>query len=220
MYVGGESYDRNMEDDRGWWDRASDEVSSWFGDEQAEHRRDIDSRREGTYGDSRGYRSGGRTEYNDREYARARDVMSRSVVRVHPSDSLQYAARLMAGYDCGALPVVDRNDRLIGMITDRDIAVRGVAERRDAGRLPVRATMSDDAFACNVNDSLRDCMREMAEHQIRRLPIVDDYNRVVGIVSQADIAKHAAKRSDHRERREFTNVVGAISEPSDRPYRH
>lgn len=221
MYSNGGLYDRNMEgDDRGWWDRASDEVSSWFGDGQAEHRRDMDARREGNDYDSRNYRSEGRREYNDREYARAQDVMSRGVVRVHPNDSLQYAARLMAGYDCGALPVVDRNERLIGMITDRDIAVRGVAERNDAGRLPVRATMSDDAFACNVNDSLRDCMREMAEHQIRRLPIVDDYNRVVGIVSQADIAKHAVKRSHMGERKAFTDAVGAISEPSDRPYRH
>lgn len=212
--------DRNRKNDRDWWDRASDEVSSWFGDEQAQRRRRRDSVKEGEFYDTSDHRSRSTIGYNDREFARARDVMSRDVVRVHPQDSLQYAARLMAGYDCGALPVVDRNERLIGMVTDRDIAVRGVAERSDAGRLPVRATMTDEAFACNVNDSLKDCMRAMAEHQIRRLPIVDGHGRVVGIVSQADIAQHAGNHTGTGERKAVADVVCAISEPSDRPYRH
>ena len=205
--------------DRGWWDRASDEVSSWFGDERAETRREMDDRsgyrrdhrerdpvgrgRVGArFGNSRGRRG-----------ESAADVMSTDVVRVHPEDSLQHAARMMAGYDCGALPVVDRNNRLIGMITDRDIAVRGVAETPDAGRMPVGAVMTDEAFACHVHDSLRDCMHVMAEHQVRRIPIVDDRHHVVGIVSQADVARHADAR------RAVAEVVREVSEPTDDPYR-
>lgn len=210
--------------ERGWWDRASDEVSSWFGDERAERRREMDygSGRRGDFRD-RGY-DGRRFEnrYGDAKRhrgERAADVMSTDVVRVHPEDSLRQAARMMAGYDCGALPVVDRSNRLIGMITDRDIAVRGVAEMRDAGRMPVSAAMTDEAFSCHVYDSLRDCMRAMAEHQVRRIPIVDDYNRVVGIVSQADIARYSGSRGGHQSRHAVAEVVREVSEPSDEPYR-
>jgi CBS domain-containing protein len=205
--------------DRGWWDRASDEVSSWFGDERAETRREMDDRfdprAEYRGRDRFGYRRAGTLHGNSRgrRGERAVDVMSTEVVRVHPEDSLQHAARMMAGYDCGALPVVDRNNRLIGMITDRDIAVRGVAEMRDAGRMPVGAVMTDEAFACHVHDSLRDCMHVMAEHQVRRIPIVDDRRHVVGIVSQADVARHADAR------RAVAEVVKEVSEPSDDPYR-
>jgi CBS domain-containing protein len=126
---------------------------------------------------------------------------------------------MMAGYDCGALPVVDRNNRLIGMITDRDIAVRGVAETGDAGRMPVGAVMTDEAFACHAYDSLRECMNAMAEHQVRRIPIVDDYNRVVGIISQADIARYAGSRKGPLGKRAVAEVVREVSEPSDEPYR-
>ena len=204
---------------RGWWDRASDEVSSWFGDEPAERRRDLDDgsgQRSDFGGRNLGRNRGHQNRYGNsrgRQQERAADVMSTDVVRVHPEDSLQHAARMMAGYDCGALPVVDRNNRLIGMITDRDIAVRGVAEMRDAGRMPVGAAMTDEAFACHVYDSLRECMHAMAEHQVRRIPIVDDHNRVVGIVSQADVARHADAR------RAVAEVVREVSEPSDEPYR-
>ena len=211
--------------DRGWWDRASDEVSSWFGDEQAERRREMDDR-SGHRGDyqGRGFdrNFGPRSRYGHsrgQRGERAADVMSTNVVRVHPEDSLQHAARMMAGYDCGALPVVDRNNRLIGMITDRDITVRGVAEMRDAGRMPVGAAMTDEAFSCHVYDSLRECMGAMAEHQVRRIPIVDDHKRVVGIVSQADIARHAGGRGGHQTRHAVAEVVREVSEPSDEPYR-
>ncbi|MFL6467966.1 MAG: CBS domain-containing protein [Pyrinomonadaceae bacterium] len=213
--------------DRGWLDRASDEVSSWFGDTDAERRRERDER-EGRSSDSynesrnsRMYDSGrrGYQSHDDRDFARASEVMSRDVVRVHPRDSLRHAARLMAGYNCGALPVVDSQNRLIGMITDRDITVRGVAEHRDAGQVSVGAAMTDETFACHVNDTMRNCMAAMAKHQVRRMPIVDDHERVVGIISQADIARHAARRQGDGERRAVADVLRAVSEPPDRPYR-
>jgi CBS-domain-containing membrane protein len=106
------------------------------------------------------------------------------------------------------------------MITDRDITVRAVAETRDAGRMPVGAAMTDEAFSCHVYDSLRECMGAMAEHQVRRIPIVDDYNRVVGIVSQADIARYSGGRGGHQTRHAVAEVVREVSEPSDEPYRN
>ena len=221
--------DRNdIRGERGWWDRATDEVSSWLGNTEAERRRNMDERQyRNTDHDRGGDRYGRRIDnsrgasdnYQERGSVRARDVMSRDVVRVHPQDSLRYAAKLMAGYDCGALPVVDRENRLVGMITDRDIAVRGVAERRDAGQLPVGVVMTDEAFACHMNDSLKDCMRAMADHQVRRLPIVDDRERVVGIISQADVAQHAGRHPSRGERRAVADVLCAVSEPSDSEYR-
>ena len=234
-YGGGLNYDGS---ERGWWDRAADEVSSWFGDEEAERRREMDARYDGYYsdGDGNGTGSSGRRGINrepdpfnlDRpaymsrtswDDALAREVMTREVVRVQPGDTLQYAARLMDSYDCGALPVADRQNRLIGMITDRDIAIRGVASNRDAGSMRVADVMTDKAFACHVNDSLKNCMRSMARHQVRRMPIVSDHNRIVGIISQADIAKHAGENYGNGERKAVADVVRAVSEPSERSYR-
>src|SRR5436190_1522874 len=218
----------DIRSERGWWDRATDEVSSWLGDTEAERRRNMDERRDrianrdrvgDRYGRGKDNSRGAHDNYQERRFVRARDVMSRDVVRVHPQDSLRYAAKLMAGYDCGALPVVDRENRLVGMITDRDIAVRGVAERRDAGQVPVGVVMTDEAFACHVNDSLKDCMRAMADHQVRRMPIVDDRERVVGIISQADVAQHAGRHPRSGERRAVADVLCAVSERSDSEYR-
>ena len=91
------------------------------------------------------------------------------------------------------------------MITDRDITVRGIAKHWDAGRMPVGAAMTDETFACHVDDTVQNCMQAMADHQVRRIPVVDDRDRVVGIISQADLARHAG---------------GRVSEPSGKSYRN
>jgi CBS domain-containing protein len=214
--------------DRGWWDKTSDEVSSWFGDDEAERRRRMDERREarGERGSRRGssYPVGmaysspetfGRNWYN----TRARDVMTRNVATVHPDDSVRHAAQIMADCDCGAIPVVDWQGRLIGMITDRDITVRLVAENMRVGDARVGDCMTNEAFACHENDSLETCMRTMSRHQIRRMPIVDDQNRIAGIVSQGDLAQHASDHTGTGERRAVADVVCAVSEPSRSSYR-
>jgi CBS-domain-containing membrane protein len=85
--------------------------------------------------------------------------------------------------------------------------------------MPVGAAMTEEAFSCHVYDSLRECMGAMAEHQVRRLPIVDHYHRVVGIASQADIARHAGGRGGRHERQAVAEVVKEVSQPSDAPYR-
>ena len=79
--------------------------------------------------------------------------------------------------------------------------------------------MTGEAFACHVNDSIEGCMRTMSRHQIRRLPIVDDRDRVVGIVSQGDLARHAGLHPRQGERRAMADVLCAVSEPTHTAYR-
>jgi CBS domain-containing protein len=209
--------------------------SSWFGAEDPERRRRIDERRnrirergfgQPSYGDyplgfypieSAYYPSN--VYEQDWHYLRARDVMTRHVVTLQPNDPAQYAAQMMAECDCGAIPVVNRQGQMIGMVTDRDITIRLVANGANLAFARVGDCMTNKAFACHVNDSLINCMRSMSCHQIRRMPIVDDRNRVVGIISQADIAQHASQRTGTGERRAMSDVVCAISEPSSGSYR-
>lgn len=157
------------------------------------------------------------TEQRNQSDARARDVMSRNVATVSPHDSVQHAARIMRDCDCGAIPVVDRSGRMIGMITDRDITVRLVAGGADSRAAKTADCMTTKVFACHENERLTDFVRAMSEHQIRRIVVLDDQKRVVGIISQSDLARFAQNnRSQHDD---FTNLLNEISEPSRNPYR-
>jgi CBS domain-containing protein len=205
------SPDERERDERGFLERAGDEVRSWFGDEEAERRRMRDERSDRRFNSTRASERGGDV--------RARDLMTRSVQTIHPWDSVEHAARLMGECDCGSLPVVNENGRLIGMVTDRDIALRVVARGRDVRRAQVEDCMSEDVVACHEYDSIEGCMRQMSRHQIRRLPIVDDRNRVIGIVSQGDLAWHAGTHPGWGERRAVADVLCAVSEPNDAPRR-
>ena len=194
---------------RGFIRRAGDEVRSWFGDEEAERRRgrdDYEYERRGRHGDywRRGYGI---------DDVRAGDLMTNDVVTVYPEDRIGYAARLMRDYDCGALPVVDRDGRLIGILTDRDISMRIVANESDTHDAIVADCMTDGAFASHAEDSVRECMRRMSRHRIRRLPIINDWGQVVGIVSQGDLARHAGNYPGRGERRAIADVICAVSEP-------
>jgi CBS-domain-containing membrane protein len=194
---------------RGFFRRAGDEVRSWFGDEEAERQRgrgEYEYERRGRRGDY------GRPGYTIDD-TRTGDLMSRDVITVDPEDRVGYAARLMRDYDCGALPVVDQEGRLIGMITDRDISMRLVANEADTHNTVVADCMTDGAFACHAEDSVMECMRQMSRHRIRRLPIINDWGHVVGIVSQGDLARHAGYHPGRGERRAIADVVCAVSEP-------
>jgi CBS domain-containing protein len=150
---------------------------------------------------------------------RAHEVMTRRVATVHPATPVERAARIMAETDCGALPVTGDNGVLVGLVTDRDIALRVVARGRDARHAIVADCMTERVFACHADESIADCMNQMARHQVRRLPIVDDRGRVVGIVAQSDLARHAERHAGNGERGEVARVVAAVSERSAAPYR-
>ena len=114
------------------------------------------------------------------------DVMTRGVQLVSPEQTIREAARLMAEIDAGALPVGE-HDRLVGMITDRDIAIRAVAE----GKSPdtkVRDVMSNEMLYCFDNQDVEDVARNMGKNQVRRLPVLNQDKRLVGILSLGDLA--------------------------------
>jgi CBS-domain-containing membrane protein len=201
---------RPSEEGRGFVERAGDEMRSWFGDEEAERRRRMDE-----YEAERHERQGGsrRPGYSPNGL-RAGDLMSRHLLSVHPHERVGHAARLMRDWDCGALPVVDWGGRLLGMVTDRDIAVRLVAHEADARNAAVSDCMTREAFACHADDSIWECLRQMSRHQVRRLPVINDRGQVIGMLSQSDLARHAGVYPGRGERRALANVMCAVSEPT------
>ncbi|MFU0505296.1 CBS domain-containing protein [Pseudaminobacter sp. NGMCC 1.201702] len=106
--------------------------------------------------------------------------------------SLKEAARLMADHDCGEIPVVDDSGRPVGVVTDRDIACRGMAQGK-AADAPVSEVMSSPAVTVTPETSLDDCCNTLEDNQIRRVPVVDESGSCCGMVSQADIARNASE---------------------------
>ncbi len=117
---------------------------------------------------------------------RVADAMSRDVRVANPDQSLIDAAKMMAESDCGVLPVGE-NDRLVGMLTDRDIVVRAIAQGK-SGDTRIRDVMSPDVKYCFEEDDLDDVARNMGDLQMRRLPVVNRDKRLTGIVSLGDIS--------------------------------
>jgi CBS domain-containing protein len=114
-----------------------------------------------------------------------REAMTRDVQIASPTQSIQQVARLMCDLDAGFLPVGE-NDRLIGTITDRDIAVRGIAKGKGP-KTAVRDVMTNDVKYCFDDEEIEHVARNMGEQQIRRLPVVDRDKRLVGVLALADI---------------------------------
>jgi CBS domain-containing protein len=114
------------------------------------------------------------------------ELMTADVEIIRPDDSLQTAARMMADLDAGILPVGE-NDRLVGMITDRDITVRAVAAGRNPEKTTVRDAMSDAVRYCFEDEDSEEVARKMGAWQIRRLPVLSREKRLVGIVSLGDL---------------------------------
>jgi CBS domain-containing protein len=144
---------------------------------------------------------------------RASDLMTRNIATVHPNDRIGHAARLMRDWDCGGIPVVDRDDRLIGIVTDRDITTRLVANEADMHDTIVADCMTEGAFACHADDQVRECMRHMSRHRIRRVPIVNNRGKVIGIISQGDLARYAGNYPGQGGRRAMADVLSEVSEP-------
>jgi len=116
-----------------------------------------------------------------------RQVMTRDVVTIEPEASLTEAARRMRGLDVGPLPVVD-GGLLVGMVTDRDLTIRGAAQARDPSSTSVSEVMTRDVICCFEDDDVLRAARTMQQHQLRRLVVVDSSGRVTGIVSLGDLA--------------------------------
>jgi CBS domain-containing protein len=136
-----------------------------------------------------------------------RDVMTRGVENVPHDATITVAAERMKALDVGVLPVC-QNDRVVGMITDRDITIRAVAEGCDPKQTSVAEAMSKDLVYCYEDESVESAAKLMEEKQIRRLPIFDRNNRAVGIVSLGDLAVR------NRDDRLSGEVLERVSEPT------
>ena len=123
------------------------------------------------------------------------DVMTRDVQTVTPDQTAREAASFMLSADAGSIPVTE-GDRLIGMITDRDIAVRGVAKGHGPDTL-VRELMSSGIVCARIGDNVEDVASRMSEAQVRRLPVIDDNEKLVGIVSLGDLSRETEGEAAH-----------------------
>src|SRR5688572_15947952 len=123
-----------------------------------------------------------------------RDVMTSKVSMVKPDALLSEVAKRMRDEDIGAVPVAD-GDKLIGMVTDRDIVTRGVAETSDVSRIRARDVMSPKVLYCMEDESVTDVLINMRDEQIRRLPVVNQEKRLVGVVSLGDLSQAETDRA-------------------------
>ncbi len=135
------------------------------------------------------------------------DVMTRDVQRISPEESVRRAAQLMDEFNVGSIPVVDGN-KLVGMITDRDITVRSTAAGQAPESTRVGDVMSTDVRTCYSNQSVDEVLGQMGDVQIRRVPVVDQASHsLVGIVSLGDMATKHSAGIDH--------ALEEISSPSE-----
>lgn len=121
---------------------------------------------------------------------RVREVMHPKAKVINFNHTIEEAARLMESEDCGSIPV-EKDDKMIGMVTDRDIAIRVVAHGKDPRTTKVRDVMSEGINYCYEDDDIQDVGKKMTGRQHRRLPVVDKNKRLVGMISLSDIANKA-----------------------------
>lgn len=143
---------------------------------------------------------------------RCEQIMTRSPITCRPNDNLLTAADRMLTEDVGALPVVDGEDGwLVGIVTDRDIAIRATARGLDPRTTPVGHVMTRDVATCLPGDPIEKAVDRMEEWQVRRMPVVDDDGRLVGILAQADLVTRI------HDRDLVVELLEEISEPVDTP---
>jgi CBS domain-containing protein len=121
-----------------------------------------------------------------------KELMTVKPRTVKQGDSIVDAAKLMKGEDTGIAPIVDGDQRLVGVVTDRDIAIRVVAEGRDPQTTKVEEIASHNLVTIDPQQELDEALRLMAQHQVRRLPVVEEDGKLDGIVAQADVARHSS----------------------------
>ncbi|MEM9494702.1 MAG: CBS domain-containing protein [Pseudomonadota bacterium] len=126
----------------------------------------------------------------ERKQMLVKEAMTKSVRIAEPDENITHAAKKMRTQNIGALPVIE-NGELVGMLTDRDIAIRAIGANKDPSQSTVAEVMSDECFWCAENETLEDAVRIMEQNKVRRLPVMNDKKDVVGILSVEDVAAHA-----------------------------
>ena len=140
------------------------------------------------------------------------EVMTKDPFCCLSNDSVEKAARIMQKENVGSIPVIEAEDikKLVGIVTDRDLALRVIAGELDPKSTKVNAVMTHKVVTCLADDDLQKALDAMSEHQLRRIPVVDNDNRIVGIIAQADVAT----RVDEPEK--TAEMVREISESNGR----
>ena len=125
---------------------------------------------------------------------RVQDIMAREPACCIQSCTAQMAASLMQQWDCGALPVVDNlfRRRIVGIVTDRDLCLKVLVAGRDPSHVYVHEAMTRDPICCHAQDDAQYVLRLMTEHHVRRVPVVNDHQAVVGMVSLGDLVRYGA----------------------------
>jgi CBS domain-containing protein len=126
---------------------------------------------------------------------RCGEIMTRQVVCCVPEDTVEYAATIMKSEDVGPVPVVDSQAgrKLVGIVTDRDFVMKVIAEGRDPKGTRVVDVMTSKPVTCREDDDIDEAAELMTEHQVRRIPVVDEDGRILGIIAQADLATRLSK---------------------------
>jgi len=137
------------------------------------------------------------------------DVMTPDPICCEANDPISKAAKSMKQHDVGAIPVVESqaSQRLVGIVTDRDIVIKVLADGRPVDSSCVRDAMTTNPSACRTTDDVEKALKSMADRQVRRMPVVDESGRLMGIIAQADIATRINRDKDTGA------LVEAISEP-------
>jgi len=137
------------------------------------------------------------------------EVMTKSPVYCLPNDVVSKAAGLMKSENIGSIPVIEneQTQKLVGIVTDRDLALKIVAESLDAKSTKVESVMTHKVVTCLAEDDVQKALDAMSKHQLRRIPIVDDKDKILGIIAQADVAT----RMDHPKR--TAAMMKEVSQP-------
>jgi CBS domain-containing protein len=141
------------------------------------------------------------------------ELMTRSPVSCRPHETLRAVEQKMEGCNCGCLPVTagDGSRRLVGIITDGDIRMAARVQRRSLEALPVEDAMEKDVFACNPGDDLAEALAIMQEARVRRLPVVDESERLLGVISLADLAREAEGEHGAITEAEIDKILATLS---------
>ncbi len=142
---------------------------------------------------------------------KAKDVMVRDVKACSPGDTLNRAAQLMWEHDCGSVPVIDAEERLVGIITDRDVCMGAYTQGRPLASIRVDEVMTRDVKSCRSDDAIADVEATMRKHRIRRVPVTDPMGRLIGIVSMNDLARQAAERPQSADGITMTEVAETLA---------
>jgi CBS domain-containing protein len=140
---------------------------------------------------------------------KVQELMTRDVASCSAADNLSAAARSMWERDCGVVPVLDDERRVVGMVTDRDLAMAAYTQSRPLHEILVSTAMSREVHVCRGEDSIDTAQESMRRERVRRLPVIDSERRLVGILSLNDIARHAAAGQTSARRDVTLQQVGA-----------